>query len=62
MANPTKAGTVSQICLKKDNVYYDVCDTKSREDMANLLNKIYPVGSIYMSMVNVSPQNFIGGT
>ncbi|SCJ39579.1 Phage-related holin (Lysis protein) [Anaerotruncus sp. 2789STDY5834896] len=28
----------------------------------NLLNKVYPVGSIYMSMVNTSPQSFLGGT
>lgn len=27
-----------------------------------LLEKIYPVGSIYMSMNNVSPQSFLGGT
>ena len=27
-----------------------------------LLNMIYPVGSIYMSMNDVSPQNFLGGT
>ena len=29
---------------------------------SDLLNKIYPVGSIYMSINNVSPQTFIGGT
>lgn len=29
---------------------------------SDLLNKIYPVGSIYMSINNVSPQAFIGGT
>lgn len=29
---------------------------------SDLLNKIYPVGSIYMSNNNVSPQAFIGGT
>lgn len=28
---------------------------------SDLLNKIYPVGSIYMSINNVSPQAFIGG-
>lgn len=27
-----------------------------------LLNRIYPVGSIYMSVNNVSPASFIGGT
>lgn len=29
---------------------------------ANLINLIYPVGSIYMSVNNVSPQTFLGGT
>ena len=27
-----------------------------------LLNRVYPVGSIYMSAVNVSPASFLGGT
>ena len=30
--------------------------------VADLLNKVYPVGSIYMSVVNVSPASFLGGT
>ena len=30
--------------------------------VADLLNKVYPVGSIYMSAVNVSPATFLGGT
>ena len=29
---------------------------------ADLLNKVYPVGSIYMSVVNISPASFLGGT
>lgn len=28
----------------------------------NLINLIYPVGSIYMSVNNVSPATFLGGT
>jgi len=28
----------------------------------NLLNRVYPVGSIYMSVNNVNPSTFIGGT
>lgn len=28
----------------------------------NIIDKVYPVGSIYMSVVNNSPANFIGGT
>lgn len=36
---------------------------KFTEDFTtNLLSKIYPVGSIYMSVKNVSPQSFLGGT
>lgn len=31
-------------------------------DPTELLNYIYPVGSIYMSVNNVSPQTFLGGT
>lgn len=31
-------------------------------DWTTLINKIYPVGSIYMSYNNTSPQSFIGGT
>ena len=30
--------------------------------VSDLLNKVYPVGSIYMSVVNVSPASFLGGT
>ena len=30
--------------------------------VTDLLNKVYPVGSIYMSAVNVSPASFLGGT
>ena len=30
--------------------------------VTDLLNKVYPVGSIYMSVVNVSPASFLGGT
>ena len=63
MAEPVKSGTISQICLIKDNKYYDVCDAKSREDIASLINKIYPIGSIYMTMNNnFKPQDAFGGT
>ena len=30
--------------------------------VSDLLNRVYPVGSIYMSAVNVSPASFFGGT
>ena len=35
-------------------------ETYARKD--KLLNTIYPVGSIYMSVSDNSPQNFLGGT
>lgn len=31
-------------------------------DKTSILNLVYPVGSIYMSVNNVSPQTFLGGT
>ncbi len=34
----------------------------SKLNAADLLDKIYPVGCIYMSVKNVSPASFIGGT
>lgn len=35
---------------------------KEKVATSNLLNLVYPVGSIYMSMNNVSPSTFLGGT
>ena len=37
----------------------DIADFLTRQD---LLNVVYPVGSIYTSVNNVSPQTFLGGT
>ena len=34
----------------------------SNIDFTTLIDKIYPVGSVYMSTNNVSPATFIGGT
>ena len=33
-----------------------------KSEIPNLLDKVYPVGSIYMSAVNTSPASFLGGT
>lgn len=42
------------------NVVQDINDLQAFQQ--NLINLIYPVGSIYMSMNNVSPATFLGGT
>lgn len=34
----------------------------SKIDLSFILDKIYPVGSVYMSVNNVSPETFLGGT
>ena len=36
--------------------------TEAKLDWSSLMDKIYPVGSIYMSTNNVSPATFMGGT
>lgn len=41
-----------------DYMYSQGIDT----GLNNLLNEVYPVGSIYMSAANVSPTNLFGGT
>ena len=42
----------------------DIIDIESRfqQLQSNIINLIYPIGSIYMSVNNVSPQVFLGGT
>lgn len=37
-------------------------DIESKVEKSDLINLIYPIGSIYMSVNNVSPQTFLGGT
>lgn len=37
-------------------------DISGKLDSKDLLNKVYPVGSIYMSTSNTDPSTFIGGT
>ena len=36
--------------------------TKFSNELSNFLNKIYPVGSIYISTANTNPSTFLGGT
>lgn len=48
-----------------DKVSEKIEDTKSEVEeliYSNLINFIYPIGSIYMSVNNVSPSSFLGGT
>ena len=36
--------------------------TKFSNELSNFLNKIYPIGSIYISTANTNPSTFLGGT
>ena len=50
--------------LKATNVQsaIDGTCTKFSNELSNFLNKIYPVGSIYISTANTNPSTFLGGT
>ena len=39
-----------------------ITDIQEKVNLSDLINLIYPVGSIYMSVNNVSPETFLGGT
>lgn len=51
---------LSPLFIQKGNG--DNTDTTATEIKEQLLNLIYPVGSIYMNINNVSPSVFLGGT
>ena len=56
-------GTIGRVALVSDTTVTITVQT-SIEAYVNadeLLDKIYPIGSIYMSVNNVSPANFLGG-
>ena len=40
----------------------EVAKIKNKLNTNDLLNKVYPIGSIYISTTSVNPSNFIGGT
>ena len=45
------------------NIIDDINELEDKNlTLVHLLNYIYPVGSIYMSVNNVSPSSFLGGT
>lgn len=48
-----KTLTISQIQIGSN--VYDILDV-------HILDRVYPIGSIYMSVNNVSPETFLGGT
>lgn len=58
------ANDVNQSLVKHSHTWDSITGKPSAfpPSSSDLLNKIYPVGSIYMSINNVSPQAFIGGT
>jgi len=41
---------------------YTICDANGKVPVARLVDAIYPVGSIYMSVSSTSPQSLFGGT
>lgn len=47
---------------RKSGNYSSMTGWVQQINKSNLLDMIYPVGSIYMSVNNVSPQSFLGGT
>lgn len=55
-----ETGTVPQVVTT--GMIADNAVTTEKIDLSDLIDVIYPVGSIYMSVNNVSPQTFFGGT
>ena len=60
MANVNVLDYINDLEIKHTTDIEELQSTKV--NISALLNLIYPVGSIYFSVNNVSPQTFIGGT
>lgn len=71
----TETYYTNSLCLGSDgNIYQSLSDNNINNDPTTdtvnwkdifinfLLDKVYPIGSIYMSVVNTSPASFLGGT
>ncbi len=59
------ADTTLQSSINSEKTARESADTtlqSTKLNTADLLDKVYPVGSIYMSLNSVSPASFIGGT
>lgn len=47
---------------KLNELSENIVQIEKNQSERNLLNKMYPVGSIYMTMTNVNPSSILGGT
>ena len=60
MGYPNIIDDINNIQQKQQNDI-DLLEQK-KVNLSDLLDLIYPIGSIYMSVNNLSPNNFLGGT
>ncbi len=47
---------------EQGNNFYPHCYQEESGDVQSILNKVYPVGAIYISVNNTNPQTLFGGT